>query len=231
MEATTFKLKKPHITGGGRPISLAKTDHMTVGLNYYIPGRKNKLHTHAGEDHIFVVMDGQAIFYNKEHQPTVLNKGEGIMLPENHYYYFASTGDVPLALFRVNAKKGNKPKVVRVDAEGNKRLDEEIDFIVIDGEVVEGQFWEMKYSLMKITEFQTLRLRAPIPAEGQVFSRSGVRSTRSTTLLRVETDEGISGIGSASGNGELIELIVARVIKPLILGMDPTDIEAIWDKI
>jgi transketolase N-terminal domain/subunit len=34
--------------------------------------------------------------------------------------------------------------VVRVDAEGNKRLDEEIDFIVVDGEVVEGQFWEMK---------------------------------------------------------------------------------------
>lgn len=83
---------------------------------------------------------------------------------------------------------------------------------------------------MKITDVQTLRLRAPIPAEGQVFSRSGVRSTRSTTLLRVETDEGISGIGSASGNGELIELIIAKVIKPLIVGMDPTDIEAIWDK-
>jgi D-galactarolactone cycloisomerase len=73
-------------------------------------------------------------------------------------------------------------------------------------------------------------LRAPIPTEGQVFSRSGVRNARSTTLVRVETDEGISGIGSASGNGELIELIVAKVIKPLIVGMDPTDIEAIWDK-
>jgi mannose-6-phosphate isomerase-like protein (cupin superfamily) len=144
MEATTFKLRTPHITGGRSHIPLAQTDHMTVGLNYYIPGRKNKLHTHPGEDHIFVVMDGQATFYNKEHQPTVLNKGEGIMLPENHYYYFASTGDVPLALFRVNAKKGNKPKLVRVDAEGNKRLDEEIDFIVVDGKVVEGQFWEMK---------------------------------------------------------------------------------------
>src|ERR1043165_1266644 len=83
---------------------------------------------------------------------------------------------------------------------------------------------------MKITDLQTIRLRASIPAEGQVFSRSGVRSTRSTTLLQVETDEGISGIGSASGNGELIELIVARVIKPLILGMDPTHIGAIWDK-
>jgi hypothetical protein len=43
----------------------------------------------------------------------------------------------------VSAKKGNKPKVVRVDAEGNRRTDEEIDFIVVDGQVVEGQFWEL----------------------------------------------------------------------------------------
>ena len=96
MEASTFKLKTPHIDGGRSHIPLAKTEHMTIGLNYYIPGRKNKLHTHPGEDHTFVVMDGQATFYNKDHQPTVLNKGEGIMLPENHYYYFQSTGDKPL---------------------------------------------------------------------------------------------------------------------------------------
>src|SRR6516225_8983264 len=83
---------------------------------------------------------------------------------------------------------------------------------------------------MKITDVQTIRLRAPIPAEGQVFSRSGVRSTRSTTLVRVETDEGITGNGSASGNGELIEIIIAKVIKPLLVSTDPTDIDAIWDK-
>ncbi|HET9548619.1 MAG TPA: mandelate racemase/muconate lactonizing enzyme family protein [Candidatus Binatia bacterium] len=84
---------------------------------------------------------------------------------------------------------------------------------------------------MKITDVQTIRLRAAIPADGQVFSRSGVRSTRSTTLVRVDTDDGISGIGSASGNGELIEVIVAKVIKPLLVGMDPTEIDAIWDRV
>jgi D-galactarolactone cycloisomerase len=84
---------------------------------------------------------------------------------------------------------------------------------------------------MKITDVQTIRLRAAIPADGQVFSRSGIRSTRSTTLVRVDTDEGISGIGSASGNGELIEVIVAKIIKPLLVGMDPTEIDAIWDRV
>ena len=142
MEAATFKLKTPFITGGRSHIPLAKTEHMTVGLNYYTPGRKNKLHTHPGEDHTFVVMDGEATFYNKEHQPTVLRKGEGIMLPENHYYYFQSTGERPLALFRVSAKKGN-PKVVRIDAEGNQRTEPENEYVAVDGEPIEGKFWEL----------------------------------------------------------------------------------------
>ena len=47
------------------------------------------------------------------------------------------------ALFRVSAKKGSKPKVLRIDSEGNKRTDEEIDFVVVDGETVDGKFWEL----------------------------------------------------------------------------------------
>lgn len=83
---------------------------------------------------------------------------------------------------------------------------------------------------MKIIDVKTIRLRAPIPKEDQVFSRSGIRSTRSTTLVQVQTDEGITGLGSCSGNGELLEFIIDRVLKPLIVGMDPTGIDAIWDK-
>ena len=82
---------------------------------------------------------------------------------------------------------------------------------------------------MKIIDVKTIRLRAAIPAEAQVFSRSGVRGSRSSTIIKVETDEGIYGLGSASGNGELIEVITARVLKSLLIGMDPTDISAIWD--
>jgi D-galactarolactone cycloisomerase len=83
---------------------------------------------------------------------------------------------------------------------------------------------------MKITDVKTIRLRATIPAEGQVFSRSGVRNSRSATLVQIETDEGITGLGSCSGNGELIEVLVGKVLKPLLIGMDPTGIDEIWDK-
>jgi D-galactarolactone cycloisomerase len=83
---------------------------------------------------------------------------------------------------------------------------------------------------MKITDVRTIRLRAEIPPDGQVFSRSGVRNSRFATLVRVETDEGVTGVGSSSGNGEMIEAIVTKVLKPLLVGMDPTAIDDIWDK-
>ena len=83
---------------------------------------------------------------------------------------------------------------------------------------------------MKITDIKTIRLRAMVPVEGQIFSRSGIRNSRSATLVQIETDEGITGIGSCSGNGELIEVIIDKVLTPLLIGMDPTEIDAIWDK-
>lgn len=83
---------------------------------------------------------------------------------------------------------------------------------------------------MQITDVKTIRLRATVPPEVQFISRSGVRKSRSTTLVQIETDEGITGYGSCSGNGELIELIIGKVLKPLLIGMNPNYIDEIWEK-
>lgn len=82
---------------------------------------------------------------------------------------------------------------------------------------------------MKITDVRTNLLRAPVSSRGQVHSRTGVRQTRYAVVLEVETDGGIIGLGSCSGNGPLIEALVARVFKPLLIGMDPRGIRDIWD--
>lgn len=142
MDASTFKLKTPLLTGGRSHMPLAKTDQVSVGLNYYVPGRKNTLHTHPGEDHTFVVMDGEATFYDKAEKATILKKGEGIMLPEGWYYWFQSTGQKPLALLRFSARKGN-PKVVRVDVKGRTREEDEEGYRNVDGAPVDGQYWDM----------------------------------------------------------------------------------------
>ncbi len=82
---------------------------------------------------------------------------------------------------------------------------------------------------MKIKDITALRLRAPMGVQGRVESRTGMRTHRYGLLVEVHTDEGITGIGSCSGNGLVLEAIVAHVLKPLLTGMDPLDIEEIWD--
>ena len=112
MDAQTFTVKTPRITDGRSHMPLVRTDVLMSGLNYYAPGRKNKLHTHPGEDHMFVVLDGQATFFDKDEKATVLGKGEGILLPEGHFYQFESSGDTPLgaaALRRLQARPERRP--------------------------------------------------------------------------------------------------------------------------
>ncbi|MFQ5683504.1 MAG: cupin domain-containing protein [Candidatus Binatia bacterium] len=121
---------------------LARTAQAIIGLNYYSPGRKNTLHTHPGEDHAFVVLDGEATFYDKEEKATLLKKGEGIMLPEGWYYWFQNTGQKPLALLRFSARK-SRPKVLRVDIKGKTRSEDEEGYRYVDGNPIEGQDWEM----------------------------------------------------------------------------------------
>ncbi len=84
---------------------------------------------------------------------------------------------------------------------------------------------------MKITDIRTFRLRASLPPKKQFRSRSGPRRYRSAFLLRVETDEGVTGVGSCSGNGTILETIVSRVLKPLLLGRDPCSIAELWEQI
>ncbi|MGH7829276.1 MAG: mandelate racemase/muconate lactonizing enzyme family protein, partial [Candidatus Binatia bacterium] len=82
---------------------------------------------------------------------------------------------------------------------------------------------------MKIADVTTIRLRAPLPPEGHYRSRSGLRTFRGTVLVRVETDEGIVGFGSCSGNEAVVEAIIGRALKPLLIGKDPLRIDELWE--
>ncbi len=142
MDAFTFKLRTPLLTAGRSIMPLARSGIMSVGLNYYFPGRKNSLHSHPGEDHSFVVLDGEVTFYDKEGKATVLKKGEGIMLPEGWYYWFENSGGKPLALLRFSAWREGR-KVARVETTGRTRAEDVTEYEHVDGTPVEGQYWEM----------------------------------------------------------------------------------------
>ena len=82
MVAQTFELKTPYLKTGRSHNILAQTDLINVAIKYYYEGGENSLHTHPTEDHAFIVLDGEATFYDRAGNATALNKGKGILLPE-----------------------------------------------------------------------------------------------------------------------------------------------------
>jgi len=47
--------------------------------------------------------------------------------------------------------------------------------------------------------------------------------------VQVETDEGIVGFGSCSGNEAVVEAIIVRALKPILIGKDPLQIQELWE--
>ena len=60
----------------------------------YADGGENERHAHLDHDHSFIVLEGQATFYDYDDNPTVVNKYEGIMLPRGVAYWFLSSAPV-----------------------------------------------------------------------------------------------------------------------------------------
>jgi D-galactarolactone cycloisomerase len=89
---------------------------------------------------------------------------------------------------------------------------------------------------MKITDVTATWLRCPIPQINQHTSDFGRLQTFDMTLVRVETDEGLTGWGEAKGGvgstaicGPIVAVILEE-LKPLLLDEDPRNITRLWEK-
>lgn len=74
---------------------------------------------------------------------------------------------------------------------------------------------------MKITDIKTYLVNAG--------TGSGGWRARNWLFVKVETDEGISGIGEASGWPRVIQTAIED-LKPILIGEDPGRIERLWQK-
>ena len=85
---------------------------------------------------------------------------------------------------------------------------------------------------MKITEIISHVLQYDL--EEELGYSQQYYAKRTTHLVEVRTDVGITGWGECFGGGGIAfanKTIVERVIQPMILGMDPLDREVIWHKV
>ena len=77
---------------------------------------------------------------------------------------------------------------------------------------------------MKITDITVNRIRAPQGENTRSFvGRSG------RLLMQVHTDEGITGISEAGRNLTVVRAYLEELIKPLLIGADPTRPRKIWE--
>lgn len=83
---------------------------------------------------------------------------------------------------------------------------------------------------MEITALETIPIAHELPeGEGLGDARSFGRS-RETTLLRLETDDGLVGWGEAFAPGGIVAETVDALFREDVLGMDPYDVESLAER-
>ena len=137
-KAEVFSLKTPLLSDGRTNRQLAATDLLKLRVKVYAEGGENGLHTHNDEDHAFVILQGQATFYDEAAKATVVNRYEGIMIPRGAFYRFESTGTENLVLLRAGAGR-RADGGFRVGPNGRALTREENKHV--DGTPIPGRFF------------------------------------------------------------------------------------------
>jgi len=101
LRAQTFDLEAQLLSKGRARQVVAKTDTINLAVKVYAEGGENTLHAHADEDHIFVIADGEATFYDRDGNTTSRRRGQGILIPAGYFYRFHACGGKPLVMLRI----------------------------------------------------------------------------------------------------------------------------------
>jgi mannose-6-phosphate isomerase-like protein (cupin superfamily) len=99
---------------------LGASRNMNVVLKTYASGGENELHAHSNEDHVFVVMQGKAVFYGPRGEKREVGRNDCVLLPAFSLYWFHAKEDAePLVMLRIGAALDpDKDVLARIDEEG-----------------------------------------------------------------------------------------------------------------
>ena len=83
---------------------------------------------------------------------------------------------------------------------------------------------------MKIVRVRAIPMSDPVPPQRQHRTDLGTKVKSDATLILVETDSGLSGIGAALGSPPVVAAIVEHELGPEVVGEDPLFSERIYEK-
>ena len=121
---------------------LAKTDMMTMHIHCYAPkGGENDLHAHVKEDHVFVCLQGEAVFRGQNGELPALKKHQAIFIPCGCYYSFSNETEEPCILLRFGASPEGYGSE-RLDPEGRPVRGRAHKEGAVAPVLIDGQFFE-----------------------------------------------------------------------------------------
>src|SRR2546430_8167406 len=83
---------------------------------------------------------------------------------------------------------------------------------------------------MRIAEIEVLNLYMEYPGRRGFRYAGGQVTSRVSTLVRVHTEDGATGLGASYAYPDIVRIIVEKNLRPHLLGADPRDVEPLWDK-
>lgn len=83
---------------------------------------------------------------------------------------------------------------------------------------------------MEITDIEVVPLSHTLPEGEGLGDARGFGRSRSTTLVRLRTDTGLTGWGEAFAPGKIARATVEELFADDVVGMDPFDVESLADR-
>jgi len=114
-----FHLRAQLPRQGRTDTPMAATDRLWVVLKTYAADGENELHAHPNEDHVFLVLEGEAEFFGPKGETRRVKKYDGVLLPRGTFYWFRAVGQEALVMARVGAVLDPaQDRLARIDIEG-----------------------------------------------------------------------------------------------------------------
>ncbi|OXR48082.1 cupin [Pusillimonas sp. T2] len=98
---------------------LGASRYMNVVLKTYASGGENEIHAHTNEDHVFVVLQGGAVFFGPNEERKEVGVNDCVLVPSGAFYRFIAKEEEPLVMLRIGAAIDPDDDILaRVDSEG-----------------------------------------------------------------------------------------------------------------
>ncbi|MBW2231025.1 MAG: cupin domain-containing protein [Deltaproteobacteria bacterium] len=82
--------------------TLFESERIMVGLNCFEPGQEHKLHSHAGMDKVYQVLEGEGVFVLEDRE-VAMQAGIMLVAPENVPHGIRNTGSGRLVVLAILA--------------------------------------------------------------------------------------------------------------------------------